>query len=247
MPERISRQIDALDEIRSNIQTVVQSVSSGGWDLSQGRMSGGRAAADLLDAWYVRFRGTLPDDIMLILGGLMTAVRNWRSNMGRTATPVDLIKGQGNTVNGLLRAVGALQANLNAQLESPAECARGPNMTINISGGQIGNLNLGEIIGDLQATLRAVTDQGGDTVAECLKQLSEAIVRSKGLEDSAKAESLDQVKEVASQAATEPAKRKKGILKSILATLKSTLSGINDIAGVWVHAEEILNDLFGAS
>lgn len=121
------------------------------------------------------------------------------------------------------------------------------NMTINISGGQIGNLNLGEIIGDLQATLRTVTDQGGDTVAECLKQLAEAIVSSKGLDDSAKAETLDQVKEVASQAATEPVKRNKGVLKSIFATLKSTLSGIKDIASVWVHAEGILNDLFGAS
>ena len=117
MSQYISRQLNAIDEIKSKIETVVQSVSSGGWDLSQGRMSGGRAAADLLDDWNVRFHGTLPDEVMLILGGLMTAVRDWRSNMGQTATPADLIEGPGNSVNELLKAVRALEAKLNSELQ----------------------------------------------------------------------------------------------------------------------------------
>lgn len=157
MSQYISRQLNAIDEIKSKIETVVQSVSSGGWDLSQGRMSGGRAAADLLDDWNVRFHGTLPDEVMLILGGLMTAVRDWRSNMGQTATPADLIEGPGNTVNGLLKAVSALQAKLNAQIESHAERARNQNITIsNSSGVQISSGNTQTVIDSLKLVVSAI-------------------------------------------------------------------------------------------
>jgi hypothetical protein len=80
-----------------------------------------------------------------------------------------------------------------------------PRVQIDVTNSQIGTLNLGTIIGDVQNHLAAVTDS--DEVRDGLVQLAQAIVDSDELEDDQRRELLEHVDLLAEEAARPPEKR----------------------------------------
>jgi hypothetical protein len=145
-----------------------------------------------------------------------------------------------------LEAVG-LKAKLNSELQALGLEARLglhreeiPMMTFNIANSTIANLNLGMVVGDLTASVQALSSQGQTELASVIRGLAEAITASKELRDSQRKELLEHLSFVSTEIALPLEKRKMGPLRTSLAVLQATLSAVGQLATVWTAAEPAL-------
>lgn len=119
------------------------------------------------------------------------------------------------------------------------------SISINISGGQVGNLNLGSIVGNIDVKLKSIVDQGGDKIGNALKELTEQVVQSATIENEQKKEILEQLDELASQAAAPVEERKSGVVKSVLTALNDALGGIEKVGELWDKYKDLFFGAFG--
>lgn len=117
-------------------------------------------------------------------------------------------------------------------------------ISINISG-QVGNVNLGSVHGDLNASLNTLVEKGGDELALSIKELTESIIGSELLNQAEKQETIEQVDELARQAALPTEERKAGIINSIISSIDSTLQTAEVIFPLWQRAQTIFRQVFG--
>jgi len=92
--------------------------------------------------------------------------------------------------------------------------------TIHITGNTVANLNLGTVIGDLNGSIKHLTEIGIAQLAEALKNMTEAVGDSKEIEEPAKKEVLEHLAVVSAEAAYPSDKRKIGPLKTSLEAIK---------------------------
>jgi len=109
------------------------------------------------------------------------------------------------------------------------------NVTINIHHGIVGTLNLGTIIGDIQANLSTLKADGHDQVVEALKRLTEEIGDAQELGDGRR-EALEQVAVISAEAEKPSEERRLGVVKALLAALRVTLSASANLIKVWEFA-----------
>ena len=113
---------------------------------------------------------------------------------------------------------------------------RTSNVQINISGGQIGNLNTGEQVGTITGSVHILSekqDKQSQDLASALKYLTEAIHESKELTDDQKRDNLDILATLATAAQEPPEKRSKGVLKTIVTGLGAAVSVAKPLAELW--------------
>ena len=94
-----------------------------------------------------------------------------------------------------------------------------PNITLNISQSQIAGLNVGGVVGTIQANLTSLQTAGQEKVADALKALAEAIARETALSDAAKRESLECVSAMGEELAKSTGERRAGVLRAMGAGL----------------------------
>ena len=111
---------------------------------------------------------------------------------------------------------------------------------INISESTIAALNLGTVVGDLNASIQTLNKHGQGKLAGLIQRLTEAIAGSTEVQDAARKELLEHVSFVSTEAALPPEKRKMAPLKSSLAFLRETLTTVSQLAALWPPIERVL-------
>ena len=165
-------------------------------------------------------------------------------DLGRMWTPGDsakewpfraLEREQASLTAEITREIEALRSELKIQRLTGEIAPTTPrNIQINISGGQIGVLNVAGIIDSIEQNLSAVTQAGGNNFAQGVKCLTEAVMASKELKEDQMKQALEHLEFLSSQAALPTEKRSKGgIVKSVLNGLSQLISTASDVAQIW--------------
>lgn len=149
------------------------------------------------------------------------------------------------TLDYFFRTMAELQheARRVAMMRTMSELA---GVHINVTDSQIGTLNLGMIIGDVENHLASVTGPEADDVRLALHQIAEAVVAEPALSDTDREVLLQNVDLLAEEASKEPAKRRTAVAKTVLATLAAALSAAGSLATVWTTVGPTLSHFFGA-
>ncbi len=111
-------------------------------------------------------------------------------------------------------------------------------VNININNSTVAALNLGTVMGDMNATVATLQGQGDQKLAEAIRALTEAIAKDEKLGDNRR-DAIEALSTIGEQAVLPPAERKTGVVKALLTSLASTLRVGADTAKVW--------DVFGAN
>lgn len=115
--------------------------------------------------------------------------------------------------------------------------------TITVSGGQIGTLNLGTIVGDINNNLTVLDQEGQKEVAEALKHIGEAILEDDRLDDDGKRDLTEHVQYLSGQA-LKPKGERSSIVKSALEHLEKALAIAGSAAGAWSQFGPVLLSFF---
>lgn len=92
-------------------------------------------------------------------------------------------------------------------------------VTLNISQSQVAALNLGQIVGNIQAVVSGLQESGQGEVATALRQLAEAIAQEAALSNELRREAMELVSAMGEEFARPEAERRPGVLRAIGARL----------------------------
>jgi hypothetical protein len=136
-----------------------------------------------------------------------------------------------------------LDAKQTAMMKRVSELS---GVQINVTGGQIGTLNLGTIIGDVENHLASVTGPESDDVRNALREIAQAVVDERELSDEERQELLEDIDLLAEEASKEPEKRRNGVVRKILSGLGTSLATAANLATVWGTVGPTVLHFFGA-
>lgn len=105
-------------------------------------------------------------------------------------------------------------------------------VTVNIFG-NVGNVNTGVVLGNMEANLQQLTRAGHADLAADLQQLVQAVVATDALPEDRKKEVLQQVAILGEQAAAGTEERKIGAVKAIVSALRESLAVSGSLASLW--------------
>jgi hypothetical protein len=140
----------------------------------------------------------------------------------------------------------ALQSKIHNELEAlRLEAKLGMHeqekpMTFNISNSTIASLNLGIVLGDLNASVQTLTNHGEADLAQSIKTLAEAVATSAEVTEATRKDLLEHLALVSGEAALPPEKRKNGPLKMSIGALKTGLAGAATLVELWSKIEHLL-------
>jgi hypothetical protein len=126
--------------------------------------------------------------------------------------------------------------------------ARSAGIEVNVTGSQLGVLNVGEmeVVGGIYANASALGKEDASGVADALKRLTEAVVQQGNIHEQERSALLEQLGKIAEQAKLAPQQRERpAIIKAIMDGLRSGLSVAKDLATVWSTWEPIIVRHFG--
>jgi hypothetical protein len=200
------------------------------------------------------WRGTLADDIRLLLaetrqylvGELEDDVRRILGAKDPSPfVPGEVDQEMQRLSEYYIREVELLHGRFSLDSEARAREAKVVmgNVTINIHHGTVGTLNLGTIIGDIEANLSTLKADGHDQVVEALKRLTEAIGNAQELGDGRR-EALEQVALISAEAEKPPAERRLGAVKAVLTALQAALSASASLIRVGEFAWPYIKNYF---
>ena len=112
--------------------------------------------------------------------------------------------------------------------------------TFNISNSTIANLNLGNVVGDLNASIQQLNTEGRKDLAEEVKKMTEGLGSSQDLDDLKRKDMLEHLALVAEEAAKPPEKRKLGPLRASMEALKSGVTVGTQLLTLWQGVEHAL-------
>ena len=116
-------------------------------------------------------------------------------------------------------------------------------ITVSVSGGQVGALNLGTVVGNIESNLNQI-DTNDKDLAEALKKLTEVVLKSGQLSSDEKKQITEQVEELSHQAAIPQAERKIGIVAGLSNAVAMALSHLSDFDKIWPVAKGLLETYF---
>ena len=125
----------------------------------------------------------------------------------------------------------------------------GDNVTfnnINIDRSTVGAINTG-ILSNLDVSMDLVKSKGEDELAAAIKELTQAIYDSKEVDDSFKNDILDQLQFIVAQATAAPENRSTGLVKSVLAGIRSSISVVAGLLAIWDRVEPLIEVAVGIS
>jgi hypothetical protein len=99
----------------------------------------------------------------------------------------------------------------------------------NISNNIISGLNLGTVMGNLNASVQILQTHGGQEIAEAIERLTNAIGNSKEIRDEDRKELLENVAQISREASSDPDQRKPGVIKACFALLTTSLSTAKEL------------------
>lgn len=194
--------------------------------------------------WTDSSLNTVGKDLEECIEGQFSAHRNaLQEQLGRMYKPGDRVmewalreleKETSKLSSEIAREIEAQRSELKIQaMTSGPSSQRGRTIQINISGGQIGVLNMG-MIDAIQQSLSIVNEAGHKDAVEAMKCLTEAIMASKDLREDDVKQALEHLEFLSGQCASPSAKRSKGgVVSAVLGGLRQLLSTAADLSQVW--------------
>ena len=121
-----------------------------------------------------------------------------------------------------------------------------PNqIVINVDNSKIASLNLGPVVGNINASIVVLAQQDNSDIAQAIKELTEAVSESPELEEQDKPDLVEAVEEIARQAAQPTAQRKPGVVKSLVASIHTALSAAANLGTIWNNLGPKIASYFG--
>ena len=117
--------------------------------------------------------------------------------------------------------------------------------TINVTGSQIGTLNLGTIIGDVQNHIATITSPDSARVRDGLQELAQAATETPELADEQRRELLQGIDLLAEEAAKQPETRRAGVIRPVIDSLNALVATAAGLATVWSTVGPDLLHFFG--
>jgi len=156
--------------------------------------------------------------------------------------------GGGSVIRQAEQRAYAMRAKLRSALAAlPLEVKLGMNEkgasaapAITISNSMVGNLNLGTVIGNLNSSIRQLTVEGHKDLGAALSKLSEAILISDELGDSAKKELLEHAAFVSGEMTLPEEQRKMAPVRTSIEMLKSGVLVASQLVTLWQGVEKAL-------
>ena len=93
-----------------------------------------------------------------------------------------------------------------------------------ISNNTIANLNLGTVLGDLNASVQSLQNNGAPQIADIIQKLTSGISNSTAIKDADRKDLLENLALVSNEVSSEPDKRKPGLLKASLSFITAGLA-----------------------
>jgi len=126
----------------------------------------------------------------------------------------------------------------------------GDNFTLNnisVTGSTIGMINTGTLqnIQNLDNSITLARGRGEEEIAAVVKELTQAILESKRVTESAKKEILEQLDILMSQLTAEPRGRSIGVVKSLLSGVRPFVAVAADLLTIWDKLEPLFRSSFG--
>lgn len=117
-------------------------------------------------------------------------------------------------------------------------------ITFDLTNSQIGTINLGSIIGNVQNHLTALNDPAAAEVRDGLARLTQAAIDAEDLEDGAREELLEHIDLLAEEAQKHPAERRLAITRSVLGIVATTVPAVTTLSEVWTGVAPTLEAFF---
>jgi hypothetical protein len=115
---------------------------------------------------------------------------------------------------------------------------------IKVDNSVVGAINTGNVQA-IDVSLTVLQQSGNDKASDALKQLTEAILQDKTLDQATKHEMVEQVAYLSEQAIAAAKDRKPSVIKATLGALAQAAGTVTAIATAWNAAEPILKSVFG--
>ncbi len=93
-----------------------------------------------------------------------------------------------------------------------------------ISNNTIANLNLGTVLGDLNASVQSLQNNGAPQIADIIQKLTSGISNSTAIKDADRKDLLENLALVSNEVSSEPDKCKPGLLKASLSFITAGLA-----------------------
>jgi hypothetical protein len=119
------------------------------------------------------------------------------------------------------------------------------SVRITLNNSQVGLLNLGTIVGDVETHLAALDEPGTEKVREALRSLAQAVLNDESLSQERREELIESVDLLAEEAGKVPNRRRGALVRSVLSGLTASLSAAGSLAAVWSAVGPTLVQFFG--
>ncbi|MFC1902452.1 hypothetical protein ACFLX4_00070 [Chloroflexota bacterium] len=133
------------------------------------------------------------------------------------------------------------------RIEIPPPLSLGDEFTfnnINVDGSMIGAINTGTVK-NLDASITIMRSHGDSDLATAIAELTEAVIKSKEVNDSAKDEINEQLEFLIAQVTSEAQNRSIGLIKSVLAGIRDSISVAAGLLAIWGKVEPLIRAALG--
>jgi hypothetical protein len=107
------------------------------------------------------------------------------------------------------------------------------SISLNINKSTIASLNLGTVVGNLQANVSVLQDAGQKDLARALSALAEALTDSQTLNEEQKREGIEMVAALGDELAKPEAERKSSVAKLVAQRLGQVVRRASEVAGAY--------------
>jgi hypothetical protein len=112
-----------------------------------------------------------------------------------------------------------------------------------ISDSQIGTLNLGTIVGDVESRLTILSGEAQE-VRTGLTRLAEAVLADEQLQEDAKRDLMESISALAEEANRQPDQRRAVIVRTLMQAIATVASTASGVSVIWSEIEPLLHSFF---
>ena len=121
------------------------------------------------------------------------------------------------------------------RMQLPSLPSTGDSFTlnnINVSGSTIGAINTGTVR-QIDATISVMYNRGEEELADGIKQLTEAIMRSDEIDETSRSSIAEQLAFLSSQLTIDPEKRQRAVVSSVLTGINKAIAAASGLVTIW--------------
>lgn len=192
-------------------------------------------------------------NVTFILGKVRTVAAARKSSLKNPMHRRGLVSASGEIDRRMHAVTGRINRDLElrirrqeafAQKKGAVKEAESPN--INIAIHNAANVNLGTQVGTINAALNVVSERGESSqeVVKALKELIDAVVQTKQLQETEKQETLEVIEEITKQAQSKPESRSLGKIKALLGGLHTLVAASADLSALWAQFAPVVKHFF---